>query len=83
MSQVQTEVSRGSSICQTIVESVAEAEGTDPIELTPPLYEVIDPDSLERLFDDKRSLGKIVFNYNSYQVSVFPDGYVSVESYSV
>ena len=83
VSQVQTDVSRGSSICQTIVESIAEAEGTDPIELTPPLYEVIDPDSLESLFDNKQALGKIIFNYNSYQVSVFPDGYVSVKSYSI
>lgn len=81
MIQVQTDVSRGSSICQTIVESIAEAEGTDPIELTPPLYEVIDPDSLESLFANKQALGKIIFSYNSYQVSVFPDGYVSVESY--
>lgn len=83
MSQVQTDVSSGSSISQTIVESIAEAEGTDPIELTPPLNDVIDPDSLESLFDNKQALGKIVFNYNSYQVSVFTDGYVSVKSYRV
>lgn len=83
MSQVQTDVSRGGSICQAVVEAIAEAEGSDPVELTPPLYQVIDPDSLESLFDNKQALGKVVFNYNSYQVSVFTDEYVSVKSNSM
>ena len=81
VNQVQTDVSRASTICQTVAKSIAEAEGTDPIELTPPLYEVIDPTALERLFDDKQALGKVIFNYNNYEVSVFTDGYVSVKSY--
>lgn len=81
MNQVQTDVSRGNSICQELITLIAEAEGTDPIELTPPLYEVIDPVALESLFANKRSLGKVIFNYKSYEISVFPDGYVSVKSY--
>ena len=81
MNRVQADVSRGSTICQTVVKSIAEAEGTDPIDLTPPLYEVIDPNALERLFENKQALGKVIFNYNSYEVSVFTDGYVSVKSY--
>ena len=81
MSQVQTDVSRGSSICQEVIKLIAEAEGTDPIELTPPLYDVIDPVALENLFTNKEALGKVVFNYKSHEVSVFPDGYVSVKSY--
>ncbi|WP_394743422.1 HalOD1 output domain-containing protein, partial [Natronococcus roseus] len=30
-------------VSQTVVEAVAEAEGVRPVELTPPLYDVIDP----------------------------------------
>lgn len=82
MNQVQTDVSTEGSICQAVIESIAEAEGTSPIELTPPLYEVIDPDAMERLFADNQALGKLVFNYNNHEVSVFTDGYVSVKSHS-
>lgn len=81
MNQVQTDVSGGSSICQEVVELVAEAEGADPVELTPSLFEVVDPAALESLFADKQALGKVIFNYKSHEVSVFPDGYVSVRSY--
>jgi len=81
VNQEQTDVSRESSICQSVVKSIAEAEGTDPIELTPPLYDVIDSDALESLFANNQAVGKVVFNYNSYEVSVFSDGYVSVKSY--
>lgn len=78
---VQTDVSGDSSICQEIVKLLAEAEETDSTELTPPLYEVIDPDALESLFTNGQALGKIIFNYDSYEVSVFADGYVSVKSH--
>ena len=81
MNQLQTDVSTGNSISKAIVESVAEAEGTDPSELTTPLYDVIEPDALEALFANDRAFGKVIFNYEGYEVSVFPDGYVSVKSH--
>lgn len=81
VNQVQTDVSRGSSICQAVVETLAEAEETNPTELIPTLYEVIDPDALESLFANDQALGKVIFNYNGYEVSVFSDGYVSVKSH--
>lgn len=80
VNSIQTDVSTGSSICQAVAETIAEAEGTAPTELTPPLYEVIDPDALERLFAKDGALGKVIFNYHSYEVRVFTDGYVSVAS---
>lgn len=80
MNQVQTDVSREGNICQTIVESIAKAEGTYPTELSPPLYEVIDPEALESLFANDQTLGEVVFNYNNYEVRVFSDGYVSIKS---
>lgn len=69
------------NVCVEVVEKVAEGEDVDPLELTPPLYEVIDPDALENLFANGQALGKVIFNYNGYEVSVFPDGYVSVKPY--
>ena len=68
-------------ICQTVIEAIADAEDTEPSELTPPLFEVIDPDALDTLFARNQAVGKIIFNYNSYEISVFPDGYVSIEDH--
>ena len=78
MSKVLTQEN---SVCQTVIEAIADAEGADPTELNPPLYEAIDPDALENLFDDGRMIGKIIFNYHGYEVSVFPDGYVSINDH--
>ena len=38
------------AVSREVVESVAAARDTDPLDL-PPLYEVVDPDALNRLFD--------------------------------
>lgn len=83
MNQVQTDVSRDSCIYRAVVESIAKAEGTHPTELTPPLNEVINPDGLKNLITDNQTLGKVVFNYKGYSVSVFTDRYVSVESQGI
>lgn len=37
------------NMCQSVVEAVAEAKGVDPLDLDP-LYDVIDPDALEGMF---------------------------------
>lgn len=81
MVQAQTATATVDNVSNEVVKRVAEAEDVDPLELTPPLYEVIDPDALESLFANDRVLGKVIFNYVGYEVSVFSDGYVSVKSH--
>lgn len=75
--------STGESVSQSIVEAVAEAEGVAPEELAPPLYEVIDPDALGRLFastsNADRGDGRVTFRYAGHDVTVESDGAVSVE----
>ena len=83
MNQVQTDVSRDSRIYQAVVETIAKAEGTEPTELSPSLEEVIDPAALESFIANNQTLGKIMFNYNRHQVSIFTDGYVSVKSHRI
>lgn len=69
-------------ITTKITETVAEAEGIDPIDL-PPLYSVVDPDALEALFQPRTELGdptaRVVFTYNGYEVTVDADGTVDIE----
>lgn len=38
------------SLSVSVVEAVAEAKGSDPLDLRETLYEVVDPDALDRLF---------------------------------
>lgn len=83
MSPAQPRTTRENRPSRAVVEAVAEADDADPVELTPPLYEVIDSDALDRLFTattaHDRTDGQVTFSYNGYGVTVRGDGSVSVE----
>lgn len=73
---------------QAVVEAVADAEGIDPVELSPPeyetLYDAIDPSALDALFAPRsngadRADGTVVFPFCRYLVTVRADGTVTVE----
>lgn len=85
MSQVQTSTA-GKSVSQAVIEAVARAEGVEPTELTPPLYEIVDPDTLDALFASPSTGGlrdgRLTFTYNRSEVTVSGDGYVSVDAQS-
>lgn len=69
-----------------VLETIAEAEGTDPEQLTP-LYSAIDPDALDALIDvrgtSQTGVDRVVFSYEGYTVTVTGDGRVDVASESV
>ena len=83
MSHPSTATAETRTVSESVVEVVAEAEETDPLELTPPLYEVIEPDALDQVFaatpTDERRKGTVTFSYNGYEVTVRGDGDVSVD----
>lgn len=66
------------SISIRVVTAVAEAAGTDPIDLEPPLYNSIDPEALDRLLCTGLD-GWIRFEYRGYTVTVHGDETVSVD----
>jgi hypothetical protein len=83
MKQAQTATVEDGCVSCTVVEAVADVKGVPSMSLTPPLYEVIDPDTLDQLFGD-RSLGgqlngRVTFNYNGCEVIVRGGDTVSVE----
>lgn len=61
----------------SVVEAVAAETGADPVSLAP-LYDVIDPDALDRLFDDGAS-GCVEFEFCDHEVVVHADGRVLVD----
>lgn len=64
------------SVSMTVIDLVAQAEGTDPLE-TEPLYHAIDPDLLDSL-PDADGFSRLEFSYQGYTVSV-TDGDDGVE----
>lgn len=51
-----------------VVSAVSSAAGVDPTDLDPPLYEVIDPDALDSLFQTET--GSVTFEYHGAIVNV-------------
>lgn len=83
MARAQTATANAGNISEKLFEAVADYEGVDPVDLTPPLYEVVDPDALDQIFATTpttgRMEGRVTFSYNGYEVTVCGDGDVSVE----
>ena len=65
-----------------IVDLVADLEGVDPSELSPPLYSAIDPEALDALFgpsaDGLATEGGVQFQYRGYEIRVRGDGEVAI-----
>ena len=65
-----------------VVEAVAQAEGVSPLELTPPLFHVVDPQALDRLVrsdaDRDTDVVEIEFRYLGYRIRVTSTGEITV-----
>ena len=69
-------INPGEELVFTILDSIAEREDTDPLDL-PPLYEVVDTDALTALLRGG-SMVSASFEYHGYEVGVDSDGGVSI-----
>ncbi len=70
---LQTSPADTESITVAVVTAVTEATGTKP---TTPLYEFIDPDALENLY--QHASPEVNFKYIGYNVTIHPDRTVTV-----
>jgi len=68
---------------ETVVLAVAEAKGVDPTALDDRLYDIVDPDALDRLFHTTSGTtaegAAIVFRMAGCRVEVDADGRVTAE----
>lgn len=64
----------------SVVGAVAEAKGVAAVDLSP-LHDVVDPDALDALFDDRFG-GTVTLRYEDRRVTVYADGEVAVEDES-
>lgn len=61
------------SVSMAVIEALAEARGVSPLEIEQPLYDAVDPDALDALFergDDALKSGRVVFTTSGYEVTV-------------
>lgn len=70
----QSRRASGEQVVSEIIERIAEIEGSDPLDLTPPLAESIDPDALEKLVGSADETVEIKFAYYGYTVTVYGNG---------
>ena len=70
---IRTTLTDSESITAAVVTAVTEAKGTTP---ATPLYETINPDALEALY--QHGSPKVSFAYSGYRVTIHPDRTLSV-----
>ena len=66
------------SISERVVDAVADHDGVSPLDISPPLFDAIDPDALDRLFADGRTGVTVAFSYAGYRVTVRDGGRVEL-----
>lgn len=66
------------TISLRVVEAIADADGTDPVDMEPPLFEAINPEALDRLFRSGTDCA-VRFQYEDHTVEVHSDGTVTVD----
>lgn len=57
------------TVSERIVREIARAKGVDPLDLEP-LYDVIDTDALDSMFQSSPSTASLEFEYSGYEVRV-------------
>ena len=64
-----------------VIQVLAEARGVGVEEIEQPLYDVVDPDALDRLFTDRSHANvgsRVVFEFDAHEVTVHADGDILV-----
>ena len=67
------------NLALTIVEEVADIEGSRPLDL-PPLNDSIDVDSLEQLIGSLDRFATVQFTYCQYRITVTGDGTIFIDT---
>lgn len=64
--------SRERRISERVILSVAAAKGENPVEMQPALYDAIDPDALDTLFESERV--SVEFSWQNYRIVIDENG---------
>jgi len=77
-----TPMGKTQSASEAVIDAVARRAGVDPLELSTPLYDAVDPDELDALLDgaspSSRSPVSVTFRYHGYTITIDSDLTVTV-----
>lgn len=77
---VELTVSGGATASETVLDAVAAAERTNPSDLAPPLYSVVDPEALDVLVESLSDrTGWVEFVYRGHRVTIDGSGVIDVQ----
>jgi len=76
--QQQSRPTESDAALSSLVVDAVSAETQMPVDELPPLYDVIDPDALDVLFDADDTDGSVEFQYAGRTVTVFADRTITV-----
>lgn len=65
------------SVSLAVVREVAAREDKDPVALSPPLYDAIDPDALDALYPHG-DVESLTFTYHGYSITIAGDGSIDL-----
>ncbi|PSP75107.1 hypothetical protein BRC81_16635 [Halobacteriales archaeon QS_1_68_20] len=74
MTDQQYRITEDEAVSDAVVRAVASVEDVDPLDLDVRLFDVLDPDALDRLFRNDSAVGQAAFTYHGYEVTVHADG---------
>lgn len=63
---------------ERVIRAVSDRKGIDPTALQPPLYDAINPEALDSLFETRDTDGRVEFHWLGYRIVVFSSGSVRV-----
>ena len=67
------------TVSERVVAAVADRDGVSPLDISPPLFDSIDPDALDRLYGEGRSGVTTAFEFAGYRVTVRAGGHVELD----
>ena len=68
----------GEWVTHHVIEAVSRAKDVEPARLEPPLYDAIDPDSLQTLLNSTDEDAAVTFHYQELAITVCADGQISL-----
>lgn len=77
----ETKIQHEHSISEAVVAAVARAEAVDPDELRSPLYDSLDPDALDKLYEtasERNTTLHLNFTFDGYNISIDSEGEITV-----
>ncbi|WP_415379600.1 HalOD1 output domain-containing protein [Halosimplex sp. TS25] len=68
----------GDQVSLEVIEAIATVTGTDPLTMDPPLYDVVDTDALDSLYENG-AVASVEFEYDGHTVVVDEERTVTID----